>query len=82
VPQSAAELLFEPGVDGRSDSLGARVQLGRQAANRDVRPAAQPDDREHLTRDRAAREHQDFGPLGLEDRLVVRTESKLLHGVP
>ena len=70
------------GVDRRRDALGARVELGREAADGDVLPAVQPDDREHLARDRAAREDEHLGALGLEDALLVRPEQWLLHGGP
>ena len=55
-------------VDRAGDLLRGRVELGRQAAHVDVRPAVEPDHREHLAGDRAAREDEHVGTLGRAER--------------
>src|SRR5262245_57035840 len=69
-----AAQLAELRVHSGGDLLRARVQLRRQAADRDVRPAVQADDREDVPCNCAAREHEHLGVLGLEDALLVRLE--------
>ncbi len=74
--------LAQLGIDRRGDALGARMELRGEAADRDVLPAVQPDHREHLARDGAAREDEHLRVLGLEDALLVRLKQSLLHGGP
>ena len=62
-------------VDRGRDQLGAGVELRRKAADGDVAASSlSSNDGEHLASDRAAREHEHLGALGLEDALFVRTQ--------
>jgi hypothetical protein len=50
------------------------VELRGETADSDVRPAVEPDDCEHLARERTACKDEHLGPLGLEDPLFVRMQ--------
>ena len=51
-------------IDRTRDLLRGRMELGRQAANVDVRPAVEADHGEHLARDRTAGEDEHLRPSG------------------
>ena len=61
-------------VDRGRDQLGAGMELRGETADGHVAPAVELDDGEHLAGDRAAREDEHLGALGLEDALLVRTQ--------
>src|SRR6185436_10595409 len=77
----AAGELGELRVDRRRDPLGSRVELGREAADVDLRPPVELDDGEDLPCDRAAREDED-ARLGARARvgdLVVEQRRRGRH---
>ena len=73
-PLVAARELPQLRVHRGRDQLRPGVELRGKAADGHVLPAVQPDDGEHLARERAAREDEHLGPLGLEDALLVRMQ--------
>ncbi len=70
----ATRELLQLRVHGGRDQLRPGVELRGEAADGHVLPAVEPDDCEHLARERAAGEDEHLGPLGLEDALLVRMQ--------
>jgi hypothetical protein len=73
-PLVAARELLQLRVHCGCDQLRPGMELRGKAADGHVLPPVQPDDGEHLARERAARENEHLGPLGLEDALLVRMQ--------